>query len=120
MIPLAARVASSDRKEILHQICKQVYHGSIIIYVLDITNFEGSEVQEFYQLINQKKCRVLFIANKIDALPDSFKVRNLQQWVKQQIQGKLDDEIEFHVCLASAKKATGAAKVLEILEKWKK
>jgi len=58
--------------------------------------------------------------NKIDALPDSFMTKPLQQWVKNQIKDKFDEDIQYHICLASSKKATGMAKVLEILSKWKK
>jgi len=47
------------------------------MYVIDITNFEGSQIDEIYELINRKKCRVLIIVNKIDALPNEFKVSNL-------------------------------------------
>jgi ribosome biogenesis GTPase A len=120
VIKLSESVASFNRPAIIKEIFKQIYHGSIIVYVLDITNFEGSQIEEIYSLINSKKCRVIFIVNKIDALPESFNVRPLQAWVKDQIKDKLDDGITFHICLTSAKKATGAAKVLEILEKWKK
>ena len=62
---------------------------------------------------------MLVVVNKIDALPSGFKVSNLQLWVKRQIESKIEDEISWHVCLASAKKATGMQKVLEILGKWK-
>ena len=54
-----------------------MYSRSILIYVLDITNFEGSQIDEIYKLINDKKHRVLVVVNKIDALPLGFAVRNL-------------------------------------------
>lgn len=39
--------------------------------------------------------------------------------MKRQIGSKFGDDITYHICLASAKKATGMAKVLEILKKWR-
>ena len=74
---LSDHVAAFNRKEIVRGIFKQIYARSIIIYVIDITNFEGSQIEEIYDLINKKKCRVLIVVNKIDALPNEFKVKNL-------------------------------------------
>ena len=62
---------------------------------------------------------MLVVVNKIDALPTGFKVDRLQLWVKRQIENRFDENIEWHICLGSAKVATGMAKVLEILQKWK-
>lgn len=61
----------------------------------------------------------MLIVNKIDALPKGFKVKNIQLWVKRQIENKFGQDITWHICLSSAKKATGMQKVLEILEKWR-
>ena len=77
VVKLSDHVANFNRDGIIRNIFKQVYHGSIIMYVIDITNFEGSQIDEIYELINKKKCRVMIIVNKIDALPNSFKVSNL-------------------------------------------
>jgi ribosome biogenesis GTPase A len=87
--------------------------------VIDIINFEGSQIDEIYELINSGKHRVLVVINKIDALPLGFNTRGLQLWVKRQIEMKIGSDITWHLCLSSSKKATGMAKVLEILSKWK-
>lgn len=76
-VKLADHVASFNRAKIVREVFKQIYSRSIILYVIDITNFEGSQIEEIYQLANEKKCRVLVIVNKIDALPQEFKTRNL-------------------------------------------
>lgn len=39
---LADHVASFNRQEIIRSIFKQIYSRSVIFYVIDITNFEGS------------------------------------------------------------------------------
>jgi ribosome biogenesis GTPase A len=67
----------------VRNVFKQIYSRSIIIYVIDITNFEGSQIEEIYSLINKDKHRVLVVVNKIDALPKGFSVPNLQLWVKR-------------------------------------
>ena len=74
-VKLADHVASFNRAQIIKNIFKQIYSRSIIIYVIDITNFEGSQIEEIYQLINSGKHRVLVVVNKIDALPKGFKVQ---------------------------------------------
>ena len=87
--------------------------------MVDITNFEGSQIEEIYELINSGRHRVMVVVNKIDALPKGFTVSRLQLWVKRQIEHKIHQDIEWHICLSSSKKATGMQKVLEILGKWK-
>lgn len=80
---LSEHVLSFNRANIVQTVFKQIYSRSIIIYVIDITNFEGSQIEEIYDLINKGKHRVLIVVNKIDAIPHSFKVQQLQQWVKK-------------------------------------
>ena len=48
-----------------------------MLYVLDITNFEGSQIEEIYDLINNKRHRVIVVVNKIDALPKGFSIQKL-------------------------------------------
>lgn len=116
---LSDHVTAFDREALMQSMFRQIYGRSIILYVLDITNFEGSQIDEIYDLINQKRHRVIVVVNKIDALPKGFTVERLQLWVKRQIEKKFEDHVEYYICLASAKKATGQLKVLEILKKLK-
>lgn len=118
-VQLSDHVAQFNREEIIRNVFKQIYSRSIIVYVIDIMNFEGSQIEEIYDLINNGKHRVLLVVNKIDALPLGFNVQNLQLWVKRQIEAKIGEDITWNICLSSSKKATGMAKVLEILKKWK-
>ena len=82
-LKLSDHVTNFNRKEIIRNVFKQIYSRSIIIYVIDITNFEGSQIEEIHQLVNSGKHKVLVVVNKIDALPKGFKVRSLQLWVKR-------------------------------------
>lgn len=119
-VNLSDVVASFDREKIMKNIFQQIYSKSIIIYVLDIVNFYGSQIQEVYDLINSGKHSVIVVVNKIDALPKGFKTDRLQLWVKRQLEEKIGKDINWHICLTSAKVDTGMLKVLEILEKWRK
>jgi predicted GTPase len=77
VISLAHHVAAFDREKIIQGIFKQIYSKSILIYVIDIINFEGSQIDEIYKLINEHKHHVLIVVNKIDALPKGFTVDRL-------------------------------------------
>jgi len=117
---LAPHVNSFDREKLLRIMLPKIYARSIILYVCDVANFEASIIPEIFAKIEKEHHRVILVANKIDALPAGFKLDTLQLWVKRQISKHVTDvkKLEqFHICLTSAKKATGVNKILTILEK---
>jgi len=79
---LAPFVNQFDRKELLKQICSKIYPRSIIIYVCDMSNFEGSLTPEILEEIESKKHRLIFVGNKIDTLPNGFTIERLMLWIK--------------------------------------
>ena len=50
----------------------KIYSRSIIIYVCDMSNFEGSIVPEVFEMIEKEKHRLILVGNKIDAIPKGF------------------------------------------------
>ena len=70
-------VTSFDRDALVKGLFSKIYGRSIVLYVLDITNFEGSQIEEIYDLINNKRHRVIVVVNKIDALPKGFNIQKL-------------------------------------------
>lgn len=52
---LAHHVHSMNRDEILKSILEKMYFKSIVIKVIDMANFEGSQIQEIYENVNLKK-----------------------------------------------------------------
>lgn len=60
----------------------KIYARSIIVYVCDMANFEGSIVTEIFEMVERDHHRLIVIGNKIDALPKGFKIESLQKWVK--------------------------------------
>lgn len=100
----------------------KIFPRSIIVYVCDMSNFEGSQVPELYNEIQKKHHRLIFVGNKIDTLPSGFSIDRLSLWVKNEIKKKVSDPevIEnMTICLTSAKKLTGVQKILTVLEKTK-
>lgn len=104
---LAHHVHLMDRDQILSSILDKMYFKSIVIKVIDMANFEGSQIPEIYENVNLKKHRLLIVCNKIDALPKGMTVERVQTWVKDQLKDKIDPEIRYSICLVSAKEATG-------------
>jgi ribosome biogenesis GTPase A len=44
-----------DREKILSSILEKMYYKSIVIKVIDMANFEGSQIDEIYENVNLKK-----------------------------------------------------------------
>jgi len=75
----------TDRKQMVDDLFKEIYPRSIIIYVCDVSNFEGSIIPEIFKKLVKDRHRIIIAANKIDALTDDLNVGQLQQWVKTAI-----------------------------------
>ena len=58
-----------DRSRIIEAISRQLRFRSIMIMVVDIMDFEATSVPELYEAARKKKCHLVIVANKIDALP---------------------------------------------------
>lgn len=118
---LAPFVNDFNRKELLRALFSRIYPRSIIIYVTDMSNFEGSLVPEILTEVENKKHRMIFVGNKIDALPSGFTIDRLQLWVKNQLKERMNEEAlkQTTICLSSAKKSTGISKIMTVLDKIK-
>lgn len=79
---LAHHVHKMDREKILSGVLDKMYSKSIVIKVVDMANFDGSQIPEIYENVNLKKHRLIIVANKIDALPKGTEVERLQGWIK--------------------------------------
>jgi len=55
----------------------KIYARSIIVYVCDMSNFEGSLVPEIFRMVEKDRHRLIVVGNKIDALPKGFKIETL-------------------------------------------
>lgn len=69
----------------------KIYARSVIIYVCDMSNFEGSIVPEILRMVEKDHHKLIIVANKIDALPKGFKMETLHKWVKSHV-GRYFDE----------------------------
>ena len=117
---LAPFVQDFNRDKLLRMMMSKIYSRSIIVYVVDMTNFEASLVPEIFQMIERQHHRVIIVANKIDAIPQGFKVDSLQLWIKKRLSQYFEDidSLEsFNICLVSSLKVTGISKIETVLQR---
>ena len=57
----------------------------LVVYVIDIFNFNLSTVKEMLSKLNNK---VIFVVNKIDVLPHSVKKEKVIKWIKELVNDK--------------------------------
>lgn len=72
----------NDKEAILKTLIEKMYSKSIVIKVIDMANFEGSQIDEIYEAVNMRKHKLIIVCNKIDSLPKGLRVERLQTWVK--------------------------------------
>lgn len=112
-------VANFDREGVLKYIVEQIKHWDIIVKVVDILDFEATQIQEIYDIAKKEKCELIVIVNKCDCLPRRVSFDRVQKWAVAQIKKQIPG-YSFTVCLTSAKKAGGLNKVCTIFERFKK
>lgn len=59
----------------------------LVVYLIDIFDFNGSIIQGFTRHINNND--VLVVANKRDILPKSLKDNKIEKWVRRQLKGEM-------------------------------
>jgi len=62
-------VANFDREGVLNYIVDQIKHWDIIVKVVDILDFEATQIQEIYDKAKKEHCELIVIVNKCDCLP---------------------------------------------------
>ena len=73
-------LAVSDYLSILKSIAKE---DSLLVYVVDVFNFETSMIHNLTQYLNNQK--ILVLANKRDLIPSSVKDEKLLNWIKEKL-----------------------------------
>lgn len=86
----------------------------VVIWVLDITDFEGSYNDSLKQTLSGKK--KIILVNKIDLLPRAVTVQEIKDWVRQ----RLEDEKIEDILITSTVKKYGIRKVASELSHFKK
>lgn len=77
----SVEVSDNDFKKIVEEI-KKVKSG-LIVYVLDLFDFNGSRIENLHELVGQKD--IFVIANKRDLMPKSLKDHKIKDWLSAQL-----------------------------------
>lgn len=74
------QLVEDDYITILKSIAKE---DALLVYVIDVFNFETSIIRDFNKYLNGRK--VLVLANKRDIIPSSVKDEKLLNWIKEKL-----------------------------------
>ncbi len=65
----------------------------LILWVIDITDFEGTYRKEIANLLKGKK--IIYAVNKIDLLPKAVSRKEMKEWLKRRIRTKYPEDIRL-------------------------
>ena len=97
----------------LNEIFDPIKFESIVLYVIDLIDFNGSLIKEVFDISMQKKAHVILILNKIDALPLNAKLERIYQWGINETRNLFKN---LDVAPVSARTGEGYSKVIKILK----
>ncbi len=104
---------NEDFLNLLKTIGKQ---KALVVYLVDIFDFNGSWVPGLKGLIGQNDC--LLVGNKLDLLPKSTNLKRLENWLKQM--SKSLGLTPLEVSLISAEKGQGIEDLAKTIERRRK
>jgi len=81
---------SSDFKKELKTVLSSF---DMVLWVIDITDFEGSYREDIKSLLKNKK--VIYVINKIDLLPKAVSYKELKDWLKKRIKTEHPEDIRL-------------------------
>lgn len=93
----------------LHKIDEVLKNFNKVLYVIDITDFEGTYRKEIMESLKEKE--VYFAVTKFDLMPRSLSSVEAQEWLKENL--KTDSN---HIFLTSSRNGFGLKKLGKFLE----
>jgi len=72
--------------EVVEKVVRRMRKGSIVLKIVDITDFESSLVPELFDACRQRQFPVILVVNKVDALPQTLRDKALDRlkvWVRR-------------------------------------
>lgn len=67
----------------------------LIVYVIDIFNFDGSIIENFNE--HTKNCPIYVLVNKCDVLPKSLKMQRIKEWCSKKLKEKGIDYVQLEL-----------------------
>ncbi|AEH51280.1 ribosome biogenesis GTPase YqeH [Pseudothermotoga thermarum] len=101
-------------QNVLESLEKVVKESELVVWIIDISDFEGSYDERIKKLLARKK--VALVVNKIDLIPKAVKIDEIRSWLKTCV--NVDDFEK--IFLLSAEKNYGINSLYRFLEKFNK
>ena len=109
-----ARVTTQHPYEVIESIVKRVKKGSLVLNIIDILDLESTMIPECFEALRNKQLDVLFLVNKIDALPARKCLPRIKAWVRNMTK-QMKNVNSMDVLLISSKTEEGFAELEERL-----
>lgn len=70
--------------DLIEKIVVAIRPGSLVVHIVDITDFENTMVPELHEACRRKHLDTLWVVNKLDCLPpESREVNKLLKWIRR-------------------------------------
>ena len=102
--------------EFLHLLGKIGDTDSLVVYVVDIFDVNGSIIPGIQRFVGNNP--ILVVGNKVDLLPSSFKESKIKDWLRQMMNKAGIKPIDIE--LVSAKTNRSVDDLLEVIKKYQK
>ncbi len=76
-------ILKMDSKEFVGILDKVVKEDNLLIYVVDLFNFDATYTKEIENKI--KGCEIILVANKLDLFPKSINDNKIKEWIKSRV-----------------------------------
>lgn len=107
---------SMTKDDFLHVLQKVGEKDCLVVYIVDLFDFNGSMIQGFMRHISFND--VLVLANKRDLLPKSVKERKLEHWVRRQLKENGIKPVD--VIITSGKKNLNLDEIYDAIQQYRK
>lgn len=99
--------------EFIKEIYSEIKPYSLVIYLIDLANFQATIIPEVLRMKSLKTCKIWLIVNKIDVLPVDFELPKAKSYIRRHFKGlelPIDD-----VLFLSSKTGVGFDRMLSKL-----
>lgn len=107
-----------DLNTFLSSVYGEFKPNSLVIYLVDLSNFQASVIPQVFPITEEKKCKVWIIVNKIDVLPSDFPLPGAKSYIRRFFKDR-SEEIEIsseEVFFVSSKTGEGFDKLISKLK----
>ncbi|KAF4676490.1 nitric oxide associated protein 1 [Perkinsus chesapeaki] len=107
-----------EEEQIVAKVVKSIKKDSLVLMLVDILDFESSIVPELFESCRQKNLQVMFVINKVDAIPHYEKKKHqIRQWATR-MSRQIKNSHWSDVVLVSSLNGTGFSELEERMRQY--